>query len=171
MTATAEVAGNVYGALISEQLTQERARKASIEQRGITIVTSSGALVTLLFALPALATKAQATYVLPEPARWLLVACVALFILASLAGLATNFPMAYREVTGKAFDKLVTPEAWTKDKTAADRRAAAARVAMIKSGRTINRAKAWFLIVGLFFEVLAVIVLALAAANILLTTS
>lgn len=39
---------------MKEQLTEERARKSSLEQRGIAVTTSAGAIVTLLFGLTAL---------------------------------------------------------------------------------------------------------------------
>jgi hypothetical protein len=44
-----EVNGSSFGPTIKDQLTEERARKTSLEARGIGIVTSSGVLATLLF--------------------------------------------------------------------------------------------------------------------------
>jgi hypothetical protein len=46
-------AGDAYSRLIDDQANQERDRKASLESRGVTVVTTSSALATLLFALTA----------------------------------------------------------------------------------------------------------------------
>jgi hypothetical protein len=62
-------AGDAYTALIIEQLAEERSRKTSLEQRGISVITSSGALVTLLFGLAALTTKPQG-YQVPDGATF-----------------------------------------------------------------------------------------------------
>lgn len=45
-----EQAGSAYTNLIDEQLETEQNRRASIEQRGLSVLTTSGTLVTLLFA-------------------------------------------------------------------------------------------------------------------------
>ena len=49
--ALSDVKGSSYGPTIKAQLDEERVRKTSLEGRGIGIVTSSGALATLLFGL------------------------------------------------------------------------------------------------------------------------
>src|SRR4051812_49050206 len=49
----------VYADYIAEQVVREDARKESVERRGLAVVTTSGALATLLFALAALSTKAN----------------------------------------------------------------------------------------------------------------
>ncbi len=46
-----DISGSSFGPTIKAQLDEERNRKASLESRGIGIVTSSGALATLLFGL------------------------------------------------------------------------------------------------------------------------
>jgi hypothetical protein len=170
MTVSTDIAGVAYADLIKDQLTQERARKASIEARGIGIITTSGALVTLLFAVPALATTSAATYTLPSGARVLLVISVFLFLIAALAGLMANMPTPYDEVHEDGLDDMVKPTWWSDaDKASADRAVAAARVGIIKSGREASSQKAWFVIVGIGVEVAAVTVLAAAAVVILVS--
>lgn len=76
-----------YGDFIKDELDVQDQRKASFEQRGLAVITTSGVLVTLLFALAALSTKRATTFVLPHAARtWLFVALV-LFFLSALAAL------------------------------------------------------------------------------------
>ena len=45
---------SIYADFIKEQLDAQEARKVSLEQRGLAVITTSGALVTLLFGLTAL---------------------------------------------------------------------------------------------------------------------
>jgi hypothetical protein len=47
-------AGLVYGPLINAQVEDEQARKTSLEQRGLAVITTSGVLVSLLFGLGAI---------------------------------------------------------------------------------------------------------------------
>jgi nitroreductase len=148
---------------------EERARKTSIEQRGIGVITTSGALVTLLFGLSALATKSQ-TYALPGSARGVLVVAVALFLAASVLGLLTNWALGYNEVTTRAMKGLVAPAEWLEDPTEASRLSTEARVAIIESARAHTTIKAWLLRAAMGIEVLAVAALALAVGIVLLTT-
>jgi hypothetical protein len=63
-----DVKGGSYGPTIESQLDEERARKASLESRGIGIVTTSGALSTLLFGLVAFAAGNHAQVVIGDTA-------------------------------------------------------------------------------------------------------
>lgn len=64
-----------YQELLVGLLAEERERKKSIEQRGLSVVTSSGTLATLLFALAVLVTGSKG-FQLPGSSRQLLVASV-----------------------------------------------------------------------------------------------
>lgn len=148
--------------LIIDQLAEERARKTSLEQRGIGVITTAGVLVTLLFGLSALATKNQA-YVLPDPARWTLIVAVALFGLASLLGLLTNLPRDYFEPRTEILEDLA------KSLVGADGNILAEedRVQIIKSARKNNGVKAAELFAAMIFEFLALAVLAIAVVMVL----
>src|SRR5215212_326740 len=70
-----------YGEFVKDELAAQDQRKASFEQRGLAVITTSGTLVTLLFALSALATKDSQTFALPDAARrWLNGALVFFFL-------------------------------------------------------------------------------------------
>ena len=50
----------IYSDYIKEQLDAQEARKISLEQRGLAVITTSGVLVTLLFGLTALRSGGRA---------------------------------------------------------------------------------------------------------------
>lgn len=161
-------AGLAYGELIAEQLVEERSRKESLEARGLSVITSSGVLVTLVLGLSALGTEAG-TLALPQLARTLLIAAGASFVLAAVCGIAVNFPMPYREVSIAALRRLTEARWWDNKVSPARRRTAEARIEVLAAARETNAWKVRFLLAGLIFEVLAVIGLAGAAAVVLTT--
>lgn len=91
-----ELAGKAYEALIIEQLTEERDRKKSIEARGVTVISSSGTIVTIIFALGALVSDRK-TFDLPPISQGLLFLAVLAFAVASLLGIWISSPRGYRE--------------------------------------------------------------------------
>ena len=101
-SATKEPKGRaVYGEYIKEQLNAQEARKNSLEQRGLAVITTSGALVTLLFGLTALTCRsefANASYMLllldPRQCHSLHVDCLALWELPSYDGKRSSFSTA-----------------------------------------------------------------------------
>ena len=62
-----------YAALIERELDAQEARKASLEQRGLAVITTAGALTSLLFGLAAFSTTGAHAFVLPASARHLLI--------------------------------------------------------------------------------------------------
>src|SRR4051794_38201016 len=91
----------VYGEFIKDELDVQDKRKASFEQRGLAVITTSGTLVTLLFALAALSTKEADTFSLPHGAKvWLLIA-LGFFFVSALFALLTNAPLVYQAVTAE----------------------------------------------------------------------
>ncbi len=159
-------AGPVYAALITEQLAEERARKASIEARGLSVVTTSGALVTLLFGLGSLISGVDG-FSLPDSGKWLLLGALAAFLLAAVAAIVANFPLRYREVSVRGLRKLIAPEWWGNVEPAASRRAAEARLNVLERARSTNAFKVNALLAAMIVEVLAVVLVAAAVAVIL----
>lgn len=88
-------ARSLFVDLMSTQLSYERSRKDSIERRGITVITSSGAFATLVFAIAALVTKLEHTQNFTAMERDWLVTGVVAFFFAALLGLAVNVPLPY----------------------------------------------------------------------------
>src|SRR5204863_5652630 len=66
--ASEEPGSSVLLDYLNDQLARQDARKVSLEQRALAVITTSGALVTLLFGLAALSSKRAATFTLPGSA-------------------------------------------------------------------------------------------------------
>ena len=144
-----------------EALEQEGKRQTSFEQRGLAVVTTSGALVTLLFGLAALSTQAEQTFVLPENAEQPLIVALCLFVVAASAALVTNIPLPYRWAdTQGVRDALDADPAWTEDQ--ANIEATRSRLDMVDAAHKNNQIKGIALICAIALEVLAVTAVAIA---------
>jgi len=155
--------------LITDQLAEERSRKTSIEARGVTVITTSGTLTTLLFALTAGLTAA-AKFKLPEVAKLPLLLALVAFVVAAIFGLATNMPLQCKEATPLGLARLVDAKYWTAPPQIGQLRVAAAQVTIIAAFRSANNLKVVFLIVAISIELLAIVFLARAIASILYNT-
>ena len=141
------------------------ARKASLEQRGLAVITTSGTLATLLFGLTALISGATG-FQLPRQAHGPLGVALISFTIAALLALLTNVPLFYKTVElGDTADQL--RNLFSKSKFDALALITATRATMLKRARIVNDIKAWFLVVGLAFEVVGVIGTALAVGEVL----
>ena len=159
-------AGHSYSQLIAEQLTEERSRKASLEARGVTIITTSSSLATLLFALTAGLTAA-ARFILPGLARAPLLLALVSFVLSAVFGLAANLPLKYREPTPAGLAKLISNNYWKAPAEVGEMRVAEAQVAGLAAARAANNLKVALLTTGIILELVAVALLAWAIAEIL----
>src|ERR1700730_3055557 len=77
---------------IQAQLDFERQRKQSLEQRGITVITSAGAIATLIFAVSAFVSKSVSTASFIRSEALPIKSSIIAFLVAAIFGLATNFP-------------------------------------------------------------------------------
>jgi hypothetical protein len=155
----------VYAAFISEQLSRQDTRKASLEQRGISVVTSSGTFVSLLFALVAVLTGAE-DFELPSDAQpWLLAAATA-FVLAGIGGILTNMPGRYRSPDAATLNQVIA-ERWSDSPEEAENEVSAARVEVFARAQEVNSSKGRILVAAVAIEVLAVVFLAIAIEVIL----
>ena len=156
-----ENAGDAYGRLINDQLSQERQRKTSLESRGITVITTSSALATLLFALTAGLTSAK-TFKLPEAAKLPLILALAAFVFSASFGLIVNIPLKYREVAARALERVRKPNYWSARAQIGQLRVAEAQITILAAARAANRIKVALLLSAISFELAAVIFLAWA---------
>jgi hypothetical protein len=160
-----DVNGSSYGPTIKDQLDEERLSKNSLEARGIGIVTSSGALATLLFGLVAFTrgTNNQLHWNIGTPAKIALLVGVALFAIAGLLGLAANFPGGYKEADPEKLAERVKAEEWSKQEPVeAARRDAELNVNILKGARLINKKKAKAVRWGIAAEAVAGVMIAAA---------
>jgi hypothetical protein len=135
-------AGDVYGDLIANLLTLETTRKASIEQRGITVITSSGVLVSLLIALSALLIGRNSETPLGAASRTLIVAAVVAFVVAAGFGIAANAPRTYEGLSDEDLDRIVAKHSWSASEEEAGLLVAQQRVRELKTAVKINNRKA-----------------------------
>jgi len=159
-------AGRAYAQLIADQLAEERNRKTSLEARGVTVITTSSALATLLFALTAGLT-AVSSFRLPESARLPLLLTLITFVFSAAFGVAANMPLRYREATPAGLAKLINARYWAAPAEIGELRVAEAQVTSLAAARSANRLKVMLLVGAILFELLAIPFLAWAVAEIL----
>ena len=83
-------------------LDQEWERQSSLERRGITVVTSSGAFVTLIFAVSALITKLNSAKNLDPAEVAFIAASMAAFLVAGLFAVKANRPEDYERLGARS---------------------------------------------------------------------
>lgn len=151
----------VYDAFLKEELAGQEARKSSFEQRGLAVVTTTGALVTLLFGLAAIASRTgHGEPFASEEKVWLAVALVC-FTLSAFAALATNFPVKYEGVKPGEVHKRLT-EAQANSAEQAHRDVALTQVSILEAAKDKNRLKGRYLFAAMTFEVLGVLAVGVA---------
>jgi hypothetical protein len=160
-------AGEVYAALISSNLERQAQRKSSIEQRGLSVISTSGALVTLQFALVAVITGDD-SFEFSALEKAALACSLGLFVAASVFGLLSNQTQRYPYISSRQLERFTDRDAWQAPSDEAARRVARAHVNMLQAARQKNAAKAKLLRYAIYLEVGAVAALAACVALILL---
>jgi ABC-type long-subunit fatty acid transport system fused permease/ATPase subunit len=135
--------------LLTDQLADERARKASIEARGMAVITTAGTLVTITLGFVALAAR-DAKTVLAQAVVILLVASLVGLVAAAVMGLLVNLPARVPQVDAAY---LLAGE---------DDQDVAIRVELLTGLRALNRVRARLLFAALSVEVVALVVMAVA---------
>lgn len=161
-----DLAGSTYRGLIDAQVQREDGRKASFEARGMQIITSAGAIVTLLFGLAALATSAK-DFKLTGSSEVAFAIALGLLLVAAVCGIATNIPLEYVEASTTRLSRVLEDRFWLGPTKIAQRRVAELEIAQLVVGRAANTLKGRLLIVGLVFEVLGVLAVAVGVMVIL----
>jgi hypothetical protein len=154
---------DIYADYINGLEDAETARKTSLEGRGVGVVTTSGTLVTLLFALIGVITSAK-NLSLPTAAHGYLGAAVILFAIAVAVGLAANLPLFYKEAEPTA-DEIA--RVWSYSAEGAQAFVIATRLSILSSYRHANAIKGWLVLVAGLVQLAAVIMLVLAILSIL----
>ena len=161
-----EGAGEVFAPFVRDQLGEERDRKSSLEQRGLAVITSSGAFVTLVLAVAALVTGAK-DFELSDGARhWLLGALIA-FVAAAVLGVLCNAPLEYNE-PGSTMESWLEKH-WEGTAGAALKATALADLQTLRVARNKNGGKARLLTWAIASEVAGLLFVAIAAGLALLS--
>jgi hypothetical protein len=150
----------VYGPLLTEKLLAEMGHKASIEQRGLAVITTSGVLVSLLVALSALVLGKEPIHFLSGATRGLMIGAVILFVIAAGLGLLVNRPRRYWGLAPDDLDRIVAQ--WMADEDEAAFVVGQQRVAELRNSMVANDRKAEALQRAIVAEVMGVAMVAAA---------
>ena len=156
---------SVYSDYIAEQVKREDDRKSSLESRGLSVITTSGALTTLLFALAAVSTQVD-SFQLSGWSRGFLIAAVVTFLGAAGFAIATNYPLDYDEVKPSELRDAVKNR-WSDDERVAERMTSFTRLKVLETARSRNDLKAELLLWATGLEVAGVACVAVAVIFIL----
>lgn len=144
------IAGQVYHELTRAQLHDAAATKESLERRGLAVVTTSGAVLTVILGAVSLAGKHLEA---PEGAILLGGLAMLAFIAAIVCGLIVNFPLGYRDPATSELRRLAETEAfWTGPVELGMRRVAGVEIDALDSARDTNGRKAIWLRTGIGIE-------------------
>jgi hypothetical protein len=153
---------DAVAALIADQLSDERARKASLEQRATGIVTSSAALIASLGAISALATR-RGESTISTPAVVLVCAAVVLLLGSSALAARAWSPRSYANVADPTLDDFVSDKGWATATRSGNRDASVLRIEITKRAREVNDKKARWLTVALWVQIAAILFLGATA--------
>jgi hypothetical protein len=145
-------AGLVIAELIAKELDSEQSATGSIQARGLAVISSSGTLVTLLFGLSVLATKAE-HFKLPASIKPPLYVAAILLVLAAVAGIATNAPRSNELTALSRLSPLLEFPFWQYPAASAVQEVARTRLRVAQAARKSNRLRARFLLGGILLEI------------------
>ncbi|MEU4659139.1 hypothetical protein AB0G32_35270 [Streptomyces sp. NPDC023723] len=167
MTAeAAEKLAALYLTVVKEHVNEERVTKASLEQRGLLVITTSGTLVTLQFAVGALRTRAP-SFTVPAPGLALLLASLGLFLVAAVLALIVNLPKAQLALSSDEIGRQLTGDWHHQDAVEVLASLHLSATEVLRRLRDTNRAGARLLVCALAAELTAVTLVGAAVAVIL----
>lgn len=154
------IRGAAWGPLVASRLTEERARKLSLEQRGVALMTSTGALVGFGLVIAAVPSS-LGTLILVR--IYVFVAVIYLFLaFAKALSVQSTGPIDEPALTD--LQTRVAKEDWYKtDRAEAERRVAAVALTTLESLRSVNDIKATAVNRALELETRGLAALAFAA--------
>ncbi|MFD0203648.1 MULTISPECIES: hypothetical protein [Saccharothrix] len=152
--------GKTYTAFIESELKAERDRRTAFDGRGQSLVTTSGALVTLLGGLAALV-RTPAAVRLPTPASTAVGVALVLFVGAAACGIVAGWNRLYAVVTVPTLHRMTTGH-WKDDEVDARNNVATVQLKTLDTLRRANRFKARWVGIGLIAQASALLVLAVA---------
>jgi hypothetical protein len=151
-----------HHSLLLDQLTEERAKKGSLEQRGIAIISTSGTLVAIVLGFVALATRNPA-FVPSATVVTLLVVALGGLVVAAAAGLLVNAPTRTPVIDAQQLLAIAEQPDWDRVDAASRRAEYRLRAEFLVEVRRLNRWRARVLLAGLLVEVCALGLMAVSA--------
>jgi uncharacterized integral membrane protein len=153
--------------LVRDLVAEERTNRVSLESRAGSVITTAGALTTILFGLAALITD-EAGVKLPTLSRWFLGASLVLLLAASVGAIFVSLPSGQREIKAEdLLQRIRSEDDWSASDDVVGRAIAKGFAVQLVSAREINRTKARLLISAIAAEVGGVAFIGAAVALIL----
>jgi hypothetical protein len=149
--------GQTYLAFIEAELKAERERRAAYDARGQALVTTSGALVTVLAGLAAVVKAGTAVRVSPGTLAVVILALF-LFVCAAACGIVAGWNRHYALARHGTLERMLN-EHWTDDEVDARNNVATLHSLTVRTLRQANAFKAACVSVGLVAQVLALVAL------------
>ena len=150
----------VYEELLVRLQSAEEQRKSSLEQRGTALITTSGALVTLLFGLAAYVPQ-EARFPVGSGARVALLFAVGYLLLAAVLALGSTVPLPYGRLRVEDLDlRALTAEPVQK----ARQRMVLTSARLLEGTQRLNALKARLVLAATLAEVLAAVSVATSIA-------
>jgi hypothetical protein len=156
---------SLYTGLVRELLDAEEKRRDSLEARGASVITVSGALVTLLFGLAAVVTGAKGFHVsgaVRDRLGWAAIA----FVVAAVLAVGTYAPQPTRMTDPHKLAELL-PDLWNRDLDHARKTATNTRLDQLAVAQRANDIKGLLLAGAIAAQVIAVLLVAWAVLGIL----
>jgi putative alpha-1,2-mannosidase len=161
----ADTAREVLADFVKDQLEQEDKRRASLETRGVGVITVSGTLVTLLFGISAVVTK-NAAFTAPAEVRHRLSWALLAFAVSSVIAIGTTMPLATQIVDANRLGPELQRR-WDGTLDAAQKQITGTRMADLSSAQRINTIKSLLLMTAVTAQVVAVLLLAWSVSGLL----
>jgi hypothetical protein len=151
--------GVVYATFIEGELKTERERRANLDSKGSSLITSSGGVVTLLAAVGAFLAKSGA-FVLPSVARIPLAVSLGAFVIAVGCGIMATWLHKYTVADVVDLDAMITSH-WTDDATDSRNVVSKLNIATLDTLRKKNGRKAEWARAGQIAQLAALLALSL----------
>lgn len=152
-----EAAGPVVADLIQTLLNEERAIGAALQSRALAVISTSGAIVTLLFGAAAVATRGRPAAQVPHRISFALTASMVSLVIATVVGLISN--TAFRKTRNLKLDDLrsIFPvDDWNGPAGEAKCIIASAQLDACTSAHSINIIRSNMLIWGVLAEIIGI---------------
>jgi hypothetical protein len=151
------MAGPPYSAFIEAELVDERAAQSELRQRSLTVVSTSGGLVTLLAGLIAIAAGGDTDF-LPKSGRGPLAVAMVSYVVAAVVALCANVPRKLKAAkVGDLAARVEEDKFWITEADDSSLRAIAdLRVRALTVLRRSNGQLAWVVTAAILAEVVAI---------------
>lgn len=165
---THRTTSEILNELLTDTLAEERNRKDSLAQRSITVITTSGTLVTIILGVNALVVRPTGFRSTWVTASLLIAAVITLLVAATLA-LLNNAPRSQTTVDVESLaEQAATVTDWSAADENLDVRSYQLRVRLATDLRLRNRRSSLRLMIALVLEFLALALLAVCMAGMVL---